>query len=353
MFIVCKYTQAKKYKKYFIFLLFFFMSFSLKTAYSQSKKEQKLVKQAEEDAKELEKINPAYISILPKDKILIGMHSGGIDDRFVLRDNKNENYYHLTSSIVPSVGLHFKYKRLPTFSFSLPINIFSKKSPFITKGYSMALHFQPSRLLIMDMYFFQISGLKLHKVGKTQLNPVNEFHGSNTFNITSEMFFLFNNAKYSYKNAFLSGEIQKKSAGSVVLGISFSYFNQKNSQAFFTPHFTLNKTLNYEKIWGFSLASMIGYLHTFVISEYWYFGGGLLYGPNLHFGKADYYSSQKDKIYVNMSSSIKAKFTAGYNSKHVLVKIIGHTGFYAYKPSKKNAFNNYVSDFRMSITYII
>lgn len=333
--------------------MFIFLLFSVQTSFAQSKKEQKLAKQAENDAKELTKVNQEYIEILPKDKILLGFHGGGIDDRFILRDNRNENYYHLSSSIVPSVGLDFKYKRLPTFSFSLPINLFTEKDPFITKGYNMGLHFQPSRLLIMDMYFFQISGLKLQEVGKTELKPLAEFHDSKTFNLTTEMFFLFNNAKYSYKNAFLSGESQKKGAGSVVLGISFSFFNQQNSEPFFNPNFSLNKTLNYEKNWGFSLASMLGYLHTFVINEHWYLGGGLLYGPNLHFGKANYFSSQKDKVYVNFSSSFKAKFTTGYNSNHLLVKFMGHTGFYGYKPYKKNAFNNYLTDFRMSVTYII
>jgi len=346
--------STKKLFALIIVVLFGFGVFSsnAQETRKEKKKAKKLFKRDKKDARKLSKVNPDYIDLLATDKILLGMHTGGIDDRFVLRDNKNENYYHLASSIVPSVGLHFKYKRLPTISFSLPLNIFNKNSNFITKGYRFGLHFQPSRLIVLDAYFFQIKGLKLREVGVEKIEKDSTYHSSNTLNLTMEMFFLFNNAKYSYKNAFLSGEIQKKSSGSFVMGLSYSFFNQINDEHLFNPNFTLNKSINYKNNWGFSLASMFGYLHTFVINKNWYIGGGFLYGPNFHFGKAEYFGHQKDAIYANVSSSFKVKFATGYNSKHFLIKLIAHTGFYGYKPSKENAFNNYLTDFRLSGTYI-
>lgn len=354
MFTTCKDTHRILLKKQTLLILLLIIIFSFQSVVAQeTKKEKKAIKREKKEKKKLKKINQEYVEILPQDKILIGFHGGGIDDRFVLRDNKNENYYHLASSIVPSVGLHFKYKNFPTLSFSLPINTFAKNSPFITKGFSMGLHFQPTRLIIMDMYLFQINGLKLAEVGALKLEKDSTYHGSSSFNMTMELFIVFNNAKFSYKNAYLSGEIQKKSSGSFVFGLSYSFFNQKNKEIFFNPNFRLNKSLNYKQIWGSSISSMFGYLHTFVLFKKWYIGGGFLYGPNLHFGYSQYNGVQKDHVYVNVSSSFKAKFALGYNSKHVLFKIIGHTGFYGYKPYKENAFNNYLTDFRVSFTYIL
>ncbi|MGB1018074.1 MAG: DUF4421 family protein [Chitinophagales bacterium] len=343
----------KKYKisALLICSLLFVNTIFCQKSKKEFKREKRIEKQIKNDLKANNKVDSNYIELLPKDKILIGIQGGGVDNRYILRDNKNKKYYALSSSIIPSAGVHFKYKRLPTISFSLPLNLIVKNSPFVTKGYNFGLHFQPSRLLFFDMYMFQINGLKLDNINTN--DTLQTYHGSNTFNLNMEMFFVFNNAKFSYKNAYLAGEIQKKSAGSVALGISYSFFNQKNEDKLFTSNLDLYKTLNYEKIWGFSLASMLGYMHTFVISKHWYIGAGLFYGPNLHFGKKWYNSSEKDKGYFNVSSTIKAKFATGYNSKKVLVKLIAHGGFYGYKPLKKNAFNNYISDFRLSITYII
>ncbi len=96
--------------------------------------------------------------------------------------------------------------------------------------------------------------------------------------------YVINYEKFSYKAAFNFNEKQKKSAGSLILGL-YALFNGVGTDSTFIPVFAAEK---FQGIAGMkemgtgNIGVMCGYAYTFVIRKHWFVSLGLIPGFGLY-----------------------------------------------------------------------
>ncbi len=82
-------------------------------------------------------------------------------------------------------------------------------------------------------------------------------------------FYLFNNEKYSYRAAFVRDEVQKRSAGSFLLGLFANYDEAYTDNGFIPQDFpdSARVKIDLKEFATFAFGVTVGYAHNFVIKE--------------------------------------------------------------------------------------
>ncbi len=82
-------------------------------------------------------------------------------------------------------------------------------------------------------------------------------------------FYLFNSEKYSYRAAFVRDEMQKKSAGSFLLGLFGNYDEGKTVNGFIPEELpdSLRTIINIKEFKNLAIGVSAGYAHNFVVRE--------------------------------------------------------------------------------------
>lgn len=91
--------------------------------------------------------------------------------------------------------------------------------------------------------------------------------------IGANLFYIFNNDKFSYKAPFIGNQVQKKSAGSAVTGLFF-ILDEVKTDSGFIPKEIVDTTWNSYDIKSFKATTFgitAGYLYTFVIGKKGFF----------------------------------------------------------------------------------
>ncbi len=138
-----------------------------------------------------------------------------------------------------------------------------------------------------------------------------------TTSIGSNMYYIFNHKKYSYRSTFFQNEIQKHSAGSFIINTSLSYYNI-SADSSIVPRNIFIKTdpdARIRKGDFYSICLMPAYAHTFVIKEHFFITASLFYGIN--FQQQHYFvdsiTSGFNKFIIAPKGS--TRLGLGYNGK--------------------------------------
>jgi len=274
---------------------------------------------------------------------------GGIQNNFNLRSARLN--YDLNSNIVPNVGLWFKYKKFPALAIGIPITSINSDSLAKSKGIKISLKSQVAKGFIVDGNIFFLKGFNFsthdNKKGiKPMLNTYD-------FNINLELFYIFSNKKFSYKSAYLFGEIQKKSKGTFTVGLATGFVSLSTKIPFFDIGNTANKDLDFQTIHAFSLSLLGGYTHTFVFGKdmRWFVNGAFFLGPNVHFGSAEYYRGKTKNDFASIGMNLKYKFSIGYNINKLSFRLYSNGSFISYRPSETSYLNNNIYGFKLGSIY--
>ncbi len=185
-----------------------------------------------------------------------------------------------------------------------------------------------------DLYYLSYSGYYIANTNQiSELKRPDKTYiirpDISTTNIGSNVYYIFNHKKYSYRSTFLQNEIQKHSAGSFLINTSFSYYNI-NADSSIAP-LGLNNTnkidfdASIRKGDFYSICLMPGYAHTFVIKEKLFVTLSLLFGAN--FQQQHYFvandNNDINKFIVAPKATGRAGF--GYNGKRFYtgISVIG------------------------------
>jgi len=131
--------------------------------------------------------------------------------------------------------------------------------------------------------------------------------------------YIFNSEKFSYKASFVQTEVQKKSAGSMILGGQFYYLNMRGDSSLIPANIAFDNFFeghNYRRSDSYSLGGNFGYAHTFVIKSKFFFalsftGGVSLAWTILRSSETD----KKDKSGLTLGFNSTSRFALGWNSK--------------------------------------
>jgi hypothetical protein len=93
-------------------------------------------------------------------------------------------------------------------------------------------------------------------------------------------FYLFNSDTYSYRAAFVRDEVQRKSAGSFLLGVFGNYDESKTDNGFIPEEFpdNIRTTIDIREFTNLAIGVSAGYAHNFAIREKFIFGVAVIPG---------------------------------------------------------------------------
>lgn len=151
--------------------------------------------------------------------------------------------------------------------------------------------------------------------------------------------YVFNDKKYSGQAAFNQTEMQKKSAGSFLLGGSVSFFSIAGDSMFIPSVLSdlYNEDLHFKEIDVSVLGIMAGYTHTFVLWKKFYITLSFIPGISVQGYKIGYPDASKDKDGSIVAGNYLVKTAFVYNSKRSFAGITANNGsFYGYASKQHN-----------------
>lgn len=182
-----------------------------------------------------------------------------------------------------------KLKFAPNFQYNLGISISSRWASFIVntgvksfnddiKGKTRSKDIQVNlygRKFTTDIFVQNYSGYYI-KNSKSYNNYVSDQQYTirndvNAYHIGVNSYYIVNHKKFSYGNSFAFVEQQKKSAGSLLLGVYYSYLEANGSPSLVTDPFRSNfdslAFIRNGQTHNFGLN--IGYIYTFVFKKFY------------------------------------------------------------------------------------
>ncbi len=163
-------------------------------------------------------------------------------------------------------------------------------------------------------------------------------------------FYVFNHKKYSLRSSYLMNEIQRKSAGSFILGLSansLSISNPINE----TPQL-LAQTLPEEKLikGRFYGASILpGYAHTFIYKKIFF-----TIAPTLGFvAQHQNFTNADNRTRVRNTLAFRSvgRIALGYNSNRFYAALTGVNDSYNYRLAPKVQLHTQLSEARLVVGY--
>lgn len=171
----------------------------------------------------------------------------------------------------------------------------------------------------------------------------------NTFGIN--YFHLFNHKKLSLRASFNHNEIQRKSAGSFLLGTSFNYSSFFNPTDFI-PSELRPQTLENERFIDlryYELSVMPGYAFTLVWKKF-YFTFAPMIGFVGQYQRINHTEQLETKQFTTAFRGL-SKVALGYNNERVFVALTGTNDTYNYMLNEHVKMRTQVSEARLIIGY--
>jgi len=222
-----------------------------------------------------------------------------------------------------NLGLGFNYKWMG-IGLAVGIPFFNKDNDIYgeTKRFDLQLNLF-SRFYGINTYYQKYQGFYLS-------NPDDfSIPGKKNYPILSDMqctsigisaFYWFNHNKFSYKAAYVRNEVQKKSAGGLVLGL-FADADVVYSPSGFIPNNlpdSLSKTIDFKGYSTYVAGISLGYAYTLVLFKRSFINLSVLPGIGYR-NLTIWYVISDDKTDPDFTGSMKTRFSLGYEGKHFYI----------------------------------
>lgn len=324
-------------KSVIIFLIFFSFSVSAQS-------------QIELDANSVDSTVDKGYYIDYSDQLLLKVMSVVKSNKQEIINTNNKQSIKLSPHGMASLGFGFNYKWLGLgITFGIPASAQNEKIYGKTSRFDFQLNIY-SKKFVVDAFAQQYNGLYIENPSELTIWNQNEFPQRDSMQTNSvgvAGFYVFNNKKLSYKAAYVRNAVQKKSAGSFLLGgyynIDYAGFDQ-GATSFFVPNdfpqevkdtFTVN---TYQSI---NTGITFGYTYTFVFWKHWFIN--LTFMPGVGVQNLTVYNNGIKEIKKGAASRVGGRVALGFESKHFSVGFTsyGTTGNFEYnqyeiKPSTNN-----------------
>lgn len=165
-------------------------------------------------------------------------------------------------------------------------------------------------------------------------------------------FYVLNHKRYSLRSSYLHNEIQKKSAGSFLMGASVNYLKFQNPTSVL-PNELDSISESTEKLQNgqFYVASLLpGYAHTFVIKRF-YFTLAPMIGVAFQYQNFNTENQTATSRRFSASARSIGRFGVGYNAEKFYIGLTGVTDSYNYRLSRGVRLEMQVSDARLIFGY--
>lgn len=197
-------------------------------------------------------------------------------------------------------------------------------------------------LFSLDLYYTQNSGSTVirrfgdYNGGKTIRYPFSELY-SEAYGI--DMYYFFNNKKYSQGAAYNYSKFQKRSAGSFIAGItassqdvSMDFSNLSDEMISSLP----DPTNLYYRFRYYDYCFLLGYGYNWVLGKHWLLNISAL--PSVGFKHC--LKESEEGLNDIFSANIKGKFGVVYNHRQLFVGLVGKVDLHWYSSRRYNFFNS-------------
>ncbi len=219
------------------------------------------------------------------------------------------------------LGIGFNYKVLfLNIEFTIPFTEKNRDIYGTTHSFDVQTYFYVKKFVV-DIYtqFYQgyylnngnqeLSGVQTPKV---ILRP-----DIKTTDLDANVTYVLNNDRFSFNAPFTQNEIQKKSAGSILLGGGI-YFSKGKADSSFIPSMMKNTDFfqgrRFNKFSYTSLGCNAGYAYTQVIRKHFYVMGALTGGPGIGYSVIQNFQTDQKDGKLGITYNASAKFAAGWSS---------------------------------------
>lgn len=252
-------------------------------------------------------------------------------------DFKRDMSMRFMSNITSTLGAYLQYMAV-SIGYSLDMSNIIGNEPSNHK--KLSLGFNCARFNIEAYYQENTGGSYIRKFGKYNNGRLfkMEFPGLSFYQYGIDGYYFFNNRKYSQGAAYNFSKIQKKSAGSAMIGFSFTSVN--NSLDFSTlpqellPYFNLNR--DFYRFHYKSYCLLGGYGYNFVIGRHSLVNVTVM--PR--FGAAHCYEDSIDGASWLMSMGFIGKSSYTYNLNDFFICVAASIDGHWYKKGPYSLFTS-------------
>ncbi len=214
-----------------------------------------------------------------------------------------------------------------------------------------------SRKITTDMFFQNYSGFYIKNsksyASYSNTQPYDIRTDVKAVNMGASTYYIVNNKRFTYRNSFTFVERQKKSAGSILLGVYYSYFDAKGSPSLVTYPFKINfDSLSFIRRghthnFGFNL----GYIYTLVFLKNCYATASLVQG----IGETQIvYEREDSTIYRQLrggAGKLNVRFALGYDKRKYFIGTMAMFDYYLFRGSENSTLDYNFGKFMIYVGY--
>ena len=237
---------------------------------------------------------------------------------FIAVFRENQEVLQFTSNLPkPTYGINGSYKWL-NFGITVAIPRLSIANSNYQESEGISISFRPTlRKFYFSTTFEEYKGYRLLNpdLQSGNLNHT-EYPELKTITFFNSIYYGVNNQRFSYRNLIFQNEQQKKSAGSILIGVSggFKWINTPADSPIIVDTAGLDKGLI--GLEYFNLGVNVGYAYTFVFHER--FNASVMLVPGLQYldGIYKFQDNSEEKVNTRLGLNAETRFQVGYNSKN-------------------------------------
>lgn len=252
------------------------------------------------------------------DKVAVKLVTVNKYNYFKIRDRieKTGLRYHPVRDLSLGVGVSYQWFALDiTFSLGLHNNTNSIDN--------RSFDFQGSLFSSKQYISTTVQYYMGYKLGNVRGVPVQAKEPSftrediRTINFSMQYMYALNYTKFSLKAPFVFNEVQRKSAGSAIAGISFSIFIMDADTSVVPSELFdyFDPALRMRDLNVLSIGLSFGYMYSLVYKERFFLSVSLIPGLNVNSG--DYLTTTRELIPLNFNLGLNTMNAIGFNGKTV------------------------------------
>jgi hypothetical protein len=256
--------------------------------------------------------------------------------RFTLLDPESGNQLRFAPNLQFNLGLSLS-SRWATFIINSRVKIYGGDSDI--KGETKYRDYQLNlygRKFTTDMFVQYYSGFYIKNSknysGYTSEKPYELRADVNALNIGINSYYIVNHRRFSYGNSFGFVEQQKKSAGSILLGVYYSYFDVNSSPSLVSEAFRKDfDSLSYIRNgYSHNFGISLGYIYTLVFLKKCYTTVSLVQGLGAKQVSYQRVDSTSYNQLVPGTGKLHVRFGLGYDQGRYFVGTMGMFDYYLF-----------------------
>jgi hypothetical protein len=265
------------------------------------------------------------------DKLILRLYTVNSFNSLSIENNTTKESLNFLPNGSINLGLGFDYKRIGFgIAFGLPSSSEDERKFGKTKRLDLQVNMY-GRKIGTDVFFQRYRGFY-------NSNPEDFTDWDNDFfpqlpnmkllSMGLASFFIFNSEKYSYRAAFIRDEMQKKSAGSFLLGVFGNYDEATTESGFIPSEFPDDpeNDLNIKEFSNLAIGVSVGYAYNFVIKDKFIFGVVAI--PGFGYQRVSF-SDTEDNIESasQPAGQFITRIALGYEHRLFFLNFIGSVNF--------------------------